>query len=267
MQRRIPSIEEPITPPPNYDAALHILAQSQNNIFTAKGTPRASPVVRRSLSVDQINRKRSNIPLMVNGDRQSIAGIDDWWLFTGELGTKNCLFWVINSAEQKSGIIDVVSWEYIGCGSIIAQHQFLFCVLHQLLLGFYSDWCFWSILVEQQDMEARLWNGLILKMTNREITLIEAKCCYRSMALMMKAHIVCKLWLIILSFVLWPYLTLSPIFEHSSTLLNLNVNEQWQIDFMKCGAVCFVSICLHHLACLWYCISFEVLSLSPCIAF
>ncbi|XP_041376428.1 uncharacterized protein LOC121388949 [Gigantopelta aegis] len=51
-QTRISSSEEPpMTPPPNYDVALNILAQSHESVLVDK--KRISPVVRRSVSVDQ----------------------------------------------------------------------------------------------------------------------------------------------------------------------------------------------------------------------
>ena len=58
FQRQISSAEEPITPPPNYDAALHILAQSQENIFVSKEAATPSPVLRRALSVENIGISR-----------------------------------------------------------------------------------------------------------------------------------------------------------------------------------------------------------------
>ncbi|XP_005099615.1 uncharacterized protein LOC101860334 [Aplysia californica] len=48
---RIPSSEEPITPPPNYDTALTILANSLDSVVPSKSEPK-SPVVRRSVSTD-----------------------------------------------------------------------------------------------------------------------------------------------------------------------------------------------------------------------
>ncbi|RUS69770.1 hypothetical protein EGW08_022466 [Elysia chlorotica] len=46
------TIEEPRTPPPNYDMALHILAHSTDTILHSKPEA-ASPLVRRSVSTDQ----------------------------------------------------------------------------------------------------------------------------------------------------------------------------------------------------------------------
>ncbi|KAK3765774.1 hypothetical protein RRG08_026245 [Elysia crispata] len=46
------AMEEPRTPPPNYDMALHILAHSTDSVLHSK--PQASsPLVRRSVSTDQ----------------------------------------------------------------------------------------------------------------------------------------------------------------------------------------------------------------------
>lgn len=48
----------PLTPPPNYDTALRILAQSAESILN-KTRCRQSSLVRRSLSMDQVNDNRS----------------------------------------------------------------------------------------------------------------------------------------------------------------------------------------------------------------
>lgn len=68
MQRttRMSSAEEPVTPPPNYDAALHILAQSYESVLTASGKNSvASPLLRRSLSSEHVannQRLRTHVP-------------------------------------------------------------------------------------------------------------------------------------------------------------------------------------------------------------
>ncbi|GFN79206.1 hypothetical protein PoB_000571200 [Plakobranchus ocellatus] len=49
---RTPSLEEPRTPPPNYDAALYILAHSSESVLHSKHQA-SSPVVRRSVSSEQ----------------------------------------------------------------------------------------------------------------------------------------------------------------------------------------------------------------------
>lgn len=48
----------PITPPPNYDAALMILAQSAESVLN-KTRYRQTSLVRRSLSVDQVQERQS----------------------------------------------------------------------------------------------------------------------------------------------------------------------------------------------------------------
>ncbi|XP_059178064.1 uncharacterized protein LOC131957348 [Physella acuta] len=55
---RITSFEEPRTPPPNYDAALDILAHSQESVLPIKTQP-ISPVVRRSISTEFSGAARS----------------------------------------------------------------------------------------------------------------------------------------------------------------------------------------------------------------
>ncbi|KAL8593015.1 hypothetical protein ACOMHN_017945 [Nucella lapillus] len=49
--------EEPRTPPPTYDTALHILAHSQENLLSAPALPQSSPL-RRAVSVDQLGISR-----------------------------------------------------------------------------------------------------------------------------------------------------------------------------------------------------------------
>ncbi|KAL8590521.1 hypothetical protein ACOMHN_010957 [Nucella lapillus] len=63
--RRIPSYEEPITPPPNYETALNILAQSHESVLVGKdGAAPSSPthgttsVLRRTLSVEHVGISR-----------------------------------------------------------------------------------------------------------------------------------------------------------------------------------------------------------------
>ncbi|CAL1535269.1 unnamed protein product [Lymnaea stagnalis] len=51
--------EEPRTPPPNYDAALDILAHSQELVFPTKSQP-LTPVVRRSVSTEFSTTTRSS---------------------------------------------------------------------------------------------------------------------------------------------------------------------------------------------------------------
>ena len=46
------SEEPPLTPPPNYDVALNILAQSHESVLVDRKSQSISPVVRRSVSVD-----------------------------------------------------------------------------------------------------------------------------------------------------------------------------------------------------------------------
>ncbi|XP_076470911.1 uncharacterized protein LOC143300851 [Babylonia areolata] len=60
----VPSLEEPITPPPNYDAALSILAQSHESVLVGKEGATASsptgttPVLRRTLSIEHVGISR-----------------------------------------------------------------------------------------------------------------------------------------------------------------------------------------------------------------
>ncbi|ESO89759.1 hypothetical protein LOTGIDRAFT_234148 [Lottia gigantea] len=54
---RMSSSEEPITPPPNYEAALTILAQSHESVLVNKNSKNS--VFRRSVSVDSMGRQTS----------------------------------------------------------------------------------------------------------------------------------------------------------------------------------------------------------------
>ncbi|KAK6185157.1 hypothetical protein SNE40_007451 [Patella caerulea] len=58
-QTRISSSDEPMTPPPNYEAALNILAQSHESVLV-KGAK--SSVFRRSVSVDSVSRPNRSSP-------------------------------------------------------------------------------------------------------------------------------------------------------------------------------------------------------------
>ena len=69
FQHRLTSLDEPMTPPPNYDAALIILAQSQDSVLTKPR--RHSSVFRRSVSMEQMlntNNGRSPSVTLTSSD-------------------------------------------------------------------------------------------------------------------------------------------------------------------------------------------------------
>ena len=67
FQRRRISSDEPLTPPPNYDAALIILARSQDSVLTK--SRRKSSVYRRSVSLEQMNNyQNERSPSLTNNN-------------------------------------------------------------------------------------------------------------------------------------------------------------------------------------------------------
>lgn len=69
-----------MTPPPNYDTALHILAQSHESVFFSKEIKPPSPVVRRSVSLDFLsisNRRPISSPPRIAGFRQTVSHQED----------------------------------------------------------------------------------------------------------------------------------------------------------------------------------------------
>lgn len=67
---RLTSLDEPLTPPPNYDAALIILARSQESVLTK--SRRKSSVFRRSVSMEQINNSHNETsPSITNNESET----------------------------------------------------------------------------------------------------------------------------------------------------------------------------------------------------
>lgn len=60
FQVRISLSEEPRTPPPNYDAALYILAHSHDSVCPKK-EERKSPLIRRSVSTELTQSGNSRV--------------------------------------------------------------------------------------------------------------------------------------------------------------------------------------------------------------
>ncbi|XP_071092397.1 uncharacterized protein [Haliotis cracherodii] len=71
------SDEPPMTPPPNYEVALHILAQSHESVLTNKvgKNLRTSPVVRRSISID--HHMGGQYTQLREGSRSPVRNVDE----------------------------------------------------------------------------------------------------------------------------------------------------------------------------------------------
>ncbi|KAK3576387.1 hypothetical protein CHS0354_018934 [Potamilus streckersoni] len=90
-RNRMSSTEEPRTPPPTYDIALHLLAVSDDSILNKIKKPCPSKLIRRSLSLNQINSDQTQTPQTTHTPNKRAC----------EYNKKNCS-WKFNFSRQFS---------------------------------------------------------------------------------------------------------------------------------------------------------------------
>ncbi|KAL3860400.1 hypothetical protein ACJMK2_010525 [Sinanodonta woodiana] len=90
-RNRMSSTEEPRTPPPTYDIALHLLAVSDDSILNKLKKPCPSKLIQRSLSLNQIGSNLTQTPQVTHTPNKRAC----------EFNIKNCT-WKFNFSRQFS---------------------------------------------------------------------------------------------------------------------------------------------------------------------